>query len=375
MFSSVRRISALIALALLLPILAACGGGAATAPTTAPAPTDAPAPTTAAAATEAPTEASAPTEAATEAPTAEAAATAAPTTAAGAAVEPIELPAVTPAEVTGNIITAGSSTVFPLTERMAEVFGEDGFGGEITIDSIGTGGGFERFCTAGETDIANASRPIDEEETAACEAIGRTPIEFRVGTDALAVVVSNENTFLEELTLEQLGQIFSGQVTTWDQVDPSFPAEAIQLFSPGSDSGTYDYFVEEVLGDDEAGLQGSGAQFSENDNVLAQGVEGSPYAIGYFGYAYYAADTDRLKAIAIDGVQPNADTAEDGTYPLARPLFIYSAATILQEKPQVAAFINYYLTYVNDEITDVGYFPASVEALNEARQAWLDAQP
>lgn len=375
MFSPARRVSALLALALLLPILAACGGGAATAPTTAPAPTDAPAPTTAPAATEAPTTAPAATEAPTEAPTAAAAATEAPTAAAGGTTELIALPAVTPADVTGNIITAGSSTVFPLTERMVEVFREDGFGGEITIDSIGTGGGFERFCTAGETDVANASRPIDEEETAACAAINRTPIEFRVGTDALAVVVSNANTFLEELTLEQLGQVFSGQVTTWDQVDPSFPAERIQLFSPGSDSGTYDYFVEEVLGDDEAGLQGSGAQFSENDNVLAQGVEGSPYAIGYFGYAYYAADTDRLKAISIDGVLPNAETAEDGTYPLARPLFIYSDATIMQEKPQVAAFINYYLTYVNDEIIDVGYFPASAEAMNEARQAWLDAQP
>lgn len=375
MFSPARRVSALLALALLLPILAACGCGAATAPTTAPAPTDAPAPTTAPAATEAPTTAPAATEAPTEAPTAAAAATEAPTAAAGGTTELIALPAVTPADVTGNIITAGSSTVFPLTERMVEVFREDGFGGEITIDSIGTGGGFERFCTAGETDVANASRPIDEEETAACAAINRTPIEFRVGTDALAVVVSNANTFLEELTLEQLGQVFSGQVTTWDQVDPSFPAERIQLFSPGSDSGTYDYFVEEVLGDDEAGLQGSGAQFSENDNVLAQGVEGSPYAIGYFGYAYYAADTDRLKAISIDGVLPNAETAEDGTYPLARPLFIYSDATIMQEKPQVAAFINYYLTYVNDEIIDVGYFPASAEAMNEARQAWLDAQP
>jgi phosphate binding protein len=380
----VRRLIALPALALLLPVLVACGGGAASAPTAAPAAaTDAPAATTAPAATEAATTAPAATEAATAAPAATEAATTAPAagaattapTAAGATAGAVELPTVSPAEVTGNIITAGSSTVFPLTERMAEVFREDGFAGEITIDSIGTGGGFERFCTAGETDIANASRPIDEEETAACEAIGRTPIEFRVGTDALAVVVSNENTFLEALTLEQLGQIFSGQVKTWNEVDPSFPNEPIQLFSPGSDSGTYDYFVEEVLGDDETGLQGSGAQFSENDNVLAQGVEGSPFAIGYFGYAYYSADEDRLKAISIDGVLPNAETAEDGSYPLARPLFVYSDAKIMQEKPQVAAFINYYLTYVNDEIIGVGYFPASEEALNEARQAWLDAQP
>jgi phosphate transport system substrate-binding protein len=271
------------------------------------------------------------------------------------------------------VIVAGSSTVFPLTERMAEVFNEDGFAGEITIDSVGTGGGFERFCVAGETDISNASRAIEEDEVAACQAIGREPVEFRVGTDALAIAVSNSNDFLTDLSLEQLAQIFNGEVTTWDQVDPSYPAEAIQLFSPGSDSGTYDYFVEEVLGDDDSQLQASGAQFSENDNVLVQGVEGSPFAIGYFGYAYYAADEGRLKAVSIDGVLPDAETAESGDYPLARPLFIYSDATIMQEKPQVAAFINYYLTYVNDEILDVGYFPASEEALNEARQNWLDA--
>jgi phosphate transport system substrate-binding protein len=296
-----------------------------------------------------------------------------PPAAGGSTGAAVELPAVNPAEVTGDIITAGSSTVFPLTERMAEVFNEDGFAGEITIDSVGTGGGFERFCVAGETDISNASRAIEEDEVAACQAIGREPVEFRVGTDALAIAVSNSNDFLTDLSLEQLAQIFNGEVTTWDQVDPSYPAEAIQLFSPGSDSGTYDYFVEEVLGDDDSQLQASGAQFSENDNVLVQGVEGSPFAIGYFGYAYYAADEGRLKAVSIDGVLPDAETAESGDYPLARPLFIYSDATIMQEKPQVAAFINYYLTYVNDEILDVGYFPASEEALNEARQNWLDA--
>jgi phosphate binding protein len=185
--------------------------------------------------------------------------------------------------------------------------------------------------------------------------------------------VSAENTFITEITLEQLAQIFNGDVKTWDQVDPSYPAEAIQLFSPGSDSGTYDYFVEEVLGDDDTKLQGSGAQFSENDNVLAQGVEGSPYAIGYFGYAYYKAEGDKLKILNVDGIEPNDQTAESGDYPLARPLFIYSDATIMQEKPQVADFINFYLSFVNEEITDVGYFPASAETLEEAKQAWMTA--
>jgi phosphate transport system substrate-binding protein len=357
MTSTPKRFAALtLLLALLIPVLAACGG-AATTPTTAPAATDAPAATEVAAATEAPA------EAATEAATTE--------VGAGAAVE---LPEVDPASVTGDIISAGSSTVFPLSERMAEVFTEDGYTGQITIDSVGTGGGFERFCVAGETDIANASRPINDEEIASCQSIGREPIEFRVGTDALAVVVSAENDFLTELSLEQLAAIFNGEATTWADVDPSYPAEAIQLFSPGSDSGTYDYFVEAVLDDDDTALQGSGAQFSENDNVLVQGIEGSPYAIGYFGYAYYQENASALKILTVDGVEPTEVTAEDGSYPLSRPLFIYSDATVLQEKPQVASFINYYLTYVNDEIIDVGYFPASEEALNEAKQAWADAQ-
>jgi phosphate binding protein len=287
----------------------------------------------------------------------------------------VELPEVDPAAVEGNIITAGSSTVFPLTQRMAERFNDEGFAGEITIDSIGTGGGFERFCVAGETDIANASRPIEQDEIDACAALSpaRTPIEFRVGTDALAVVVSAENDFVTELTLEQLGQIFNGDAKAWNEVDPSFPAEAIQLFSPGSDSGTYDYFVEEVLGEDDTKLQASGAQFSENDNVLVQGVTGSPYAIGYFGYAYYAENTGTLKAISVDGVEPSQENVDNGTYPLARPLFVYSDAAILQEKPQVAAFINFYLSFVNDEVVDVGYFPAPAADLDAARQSWLDA--
>jgi len=299
-------------------------------------------------------------------------------------VEPIELPFVDPLSVTGDIVAAGSSTVYPLSERMVEVFTDEGYSGQITLDSIGSGAGIERFCVAGETDIANASRAIHEDEIAQCEEIGRTPIEFRVGTDAIAVVVSSANDFVTDLSIAQLGQIFSGAVTKWSEVDPSYPDQTIQVFSPGTDSGTFDYFVEAILeSDDGAALEGeaavsailgiSGIQLSEDDNVLVQGVEGSPYAIGYFGFAYYQENAEQLNALAVDGVTPNLDSAEDGSYPLARPLFMYSDATIMAEKPQVAAFINYYLTNVNNEIVDVGYFPASVEALNAAKQAWLDA--
>jgi phosphate transport system substrate-binding protein len=282
-----------------------------------------------------------------------------------------ELPVPDPFSVSGDIITAGSSTVFPLTERMAERYQSEGFVGQITIDSIGTGAGFERFCVAGETDISNASRPIEEDEVAACHSIGREPLEFRVGTDALAVVVNPANDFVSDLSLEQLAVAFS-TAETWADVDPSFPAEPIARYSPGTDSGTFDYFVEVVF-DEDAGpiLSSSGTQFSEDDNVLAQGVIGDQYAIGYFGYAFYVENAGELKILSIDEVEPTETTAEDGSYPLARPLSIYSAPSILQEKPQVADFINFHLTFVNEEIVDVGYFPASDEALNEARQNWL----
>ncbi len=339
----IKRIgSALIAATLILSVLTACGTAQpAAAPTTAPVVAVAPAPTVA--------------------------------PAAGGSASGVMLPEVDPAKATGNIVTAGSSTVFPLSQAMAERFKDEGYTGNITIDSIGTGAGFERFCKAGETDIANASRAIKKEELANCQAIGREPIEFRIGTDALAVVVSSENTFLKNITLEQLAKIYNGDVKTWDQVDPSYPKEAIKLFSPGSDSGTYDYFVEVVLNKDDKKLQAAGAQFSESDNVLVQGVEGSQYAIGYFGFAYYQADRGKLRAVSVEGVEPNLTTAEDGTYKLSRPLFVYTTAKILKEKPQVAAFISFYLSFVNEEIGKVGYFPAKAEVLDVAKQSLIDA--
>jgi phosphate transport system substrate-binding protein len=284
-----------------------------------------------------------------------------------------ELPAVDPLSLTGDVISAGSSTVFPLAERMAERFQNEGYGGRITIDSIGSGAGFSRFCEAGETDVSNASRPIREEEVANCEAIGRTPIEFRVGTDALAVSVSQDNDFVEDVTLEELALIFS-TAETWADVRSEWPAEPIQRFIPGTDSGTFDYFVEEVFDEDEEPILGaSNLQLSEDDNVLVQGIAGSPYAIGFFGYAYYQENQDIIRALSVEGVEPTAESAEDNSYPLSRPLFIYSDAGVMNEKPAVAGYINFFLTNVNDEIVDVGYFPASEAALNEAKAKWLAA--
>ena len=282
------------------------------------------------------------------------------------------LPGVNPLLVEGNIVGAGSSTVFPLSERLVERFKDEGFAGNITIDSIGSGAGFERFCTAGETDIANASRAIKAKEVDACGSIGRDPIEIRVGTDALAVVVSKDNTFADNVDLAQLASLFS-TAGNWSDVNPAWPNEPIQRFIPGTDSGTFDYFVEEVFDDDEEPILSAGnLQMSEDDNILVQGVLGGPFSVGFFGYTYYAENADKLRVLNIAGVEASKESVDDASYPLARPLFIYTTADIMLEKPQVAAFINFYLSYVNEEVVDVGYFPAKQAALDGAKQAWLD---
>jgi phosphate transport system substrate-binding protein len=256
---------------------------------------------------------------------------------------------------------------------MAERFQDEGYSGNITIDSIGSGAGYERFCVAGETDVSNASRAIKDSEVESCQAIGREPIEFRIGTDALAVTVSQENDFIDNATFEELALIF-GPAQKWSDVNPDWPDEDILRFIPGTDSGTFDYFVEAVFEEDEEPiLSASNTQLSEDDNILVQGVIGSPYAVGFFGYAYYDENRDVLRILNIEGVEPSGETVDSGDYPLARPLFMYSDAEIMNNKPQVAAYLNFILTYVNEEIVDVGYFPASAEALNAARQAWLDA--
>ncbi len=326
------------------------------------------------------------TPAPTPVPAAAAEPTAAPAEPTAAPVEaaaPAEmggLPEVNPLEVTGDIITAGSSTVFPLSEAVAERFRNEGYGGNITIDSIGTGAGFERFCKTGETDVSNASRAIKDSEVESCGQIGRTPVEFRVATDALAVVVNPENDWLSEgVTLEELAKLFSQETTNWSDVNPAWPNEPIKRFSPGTDSGTFDYFIEAVMDPafdkkgEEALLAAGNLQLSEDDNVLVQGVEGDKYAIGYFGFAYFVENEGKLLDVKVEGVEPTAATVDAGEYPLARPLFIYSDAKIMTEKPQVAAFINFYLTNASELATEVGYFPAPADALEGAVQAFLDA--
>jgi phosphate transport system substrate-binding protein len=283
------------------------------------------------------------------------------------------LPGVDPSKIKGNVITAGSSTVYPLSEAMASRLKKEGYADTISIDSIGSGAGFERFGKTGETDISNASVAIGAAQIEQAKAIGRTPIEFRVGTDALAVCVSSANDFAKDVTQAELAKIFS-TAALWSDVRSEWPAKEILRFSPGTDSGTFSYFVEHVYKKKkEPLLTAKNLQLSEDDHVLVQGIEGSPYAIGYFGYAYYQENKAKLKVLSIDGIEPTQATVDAGKYPLSRPLFLYSDAKIMKDKPQVAAFIAYYLTYVNDEIKKVGYFPANAEALKQAKQNWLDA--
>jgi phosphate transport system substrate-binding protein len=283
------------------------------------------------------------------------------------------LPGVNPLEVKGTITAAGSSTVFPLSERMIERFKNEGYSDNITLDSIGSGAGFERWAVQAESDISNASRPIKDKEVTAARGNGREPIEFRLGTDALAVVINPANDFASDVTLEELALIFSS-ADKWSDVNPSWPEKDIKRFIPGTDSGTFDYFVEEVFDKDkEPILSASNTQLSEDDNILVRAVEGDKYAVGFFGYAYYAENSDVIDVLSIEGVQPSSATVDNATYPLARPVFMYCSANIMQEKPQVAAFIAYYLTYVNEEIIDVGYFPAAKADIDEAKKNWMKA--
>lgn len=319
--------------------------------------------------------------------------------------DPIELPEVDPLSVIGDIAIAGSSTVEPVTVAMAARFNDDGFAGNIAIAETGTSAGFERFCKEGSTDISNASRAIKSSEREDCEAIGREVLEFLIGIDALTVAVSKDS-FVDQLKRSELIAIFTGEVTHWNEVNPAWPGKEIKLFTPGTDSGTFDYFGEAVLGkkgpykEREArfdALLAPNPTTSENDYTLIEGILGSDDAIGYFGFAYFVENEDALKAVALaddidfddDGnmvvipedrweaegiayVAPSRETAESGAYLLARPLFIYSTRNILAEKPQVAAFINYYLTNADEIVSEVGYFPVSTAALNAAKQDWLD---
>ena len=272
--------------------------------------------------------------------------------------------------LSGTIQIDGSSTVAPLSEAAAEQFQEENGGVRVVVGTSGTGGGFQKFC-AGETDISDASRPIKEEEAALCEQNGIAFEQVTVANDGLAVVVNPENDWAQCLTTEQLAAIWEpgSTVSNWNQVDPSFPDEPLSLFGPGTDSGTFDYFTEEING--EGGASRTDFQPAEDDNVIVQGVQGSRGALGYFGLSYVEENEGAIRALEVDGgdgcVAPSAETVLDGSYtPLGRPLFIYVSDQALA-RPEVAAFIDFYIE--NDEtIAEQALFiPLSDEQQEEAR--------
>jgi phosphate transport system substrate-binding protein len=282
--------------------------------------------------------------------------------------------------VSGEVVVDGSSTVQPLTAAAGEFFAEEQSGVNVSVATSGTGGGFEKFCQ-GQTDISNASRPIKDEEAALCEENGVEFTQLRVATDALTVVVSADNDFVQCLTVEELNTMWApeaeGEITTWDQVNADFPKEKLELYGPGTDSGTFDYFTDEING--EEGASRSDFNASEDDNVLVQGVAGSSNAVGYFGYTYFEENSDSLKAVEVDSgdgcVAPSAETAGDGSYtPLARPLFIYVSNSSYADKAQVSAFVDYFVE--NDgEISEAAQFiPLNEEQKGELEDSLAELQ-
>ena len=279
----------------------------------------------------------------------------------------------TPATAQQTIEIDGSSTVYPITEAMAEEFqSESGGKHRVTVGISGTGGGFKKFCR-GETHISDASRPIKESEREACKAAGIEFIELPVALDALTVMVNPENDWVDYLTVDELKKIWEpaaqDRVTNWSQVREGFPDRPLTLYGAGTDSGTYDYFTEAVVG--EEGASRGDFTASEDDNVLVQGIASDPNALGFFGLAYYVENQDKLKAVPIqppgggDPVEPSVEAARSGSYqPLSRPIFIYVNKQAADDLEAVQQFVEFYLNPDNAEllVEEVGYVPLPTDA-------------
>jgi len=280
--------------------------------------------------------------------------------------------------VSGATITAdGSSTVGPFTTKAAEDFRDVDADARITVGISGTGGGFERFCI-GETDISNASRGIKDEEAAICEENGVEYVELQVALDALTNVVNSENDWATCLTTDQLNAIWEpgSNVKSWSQVDPSFPDVPVRLFGPGTDSGTFDYFTDEING--EEGASRTDYSPSEDDNVIVQGVAGERGGLGYFGFTYYEENAETLKALEVDGgngcVAPSVAAAQDGSYtPLSRPLYIYVSQGSLDESDTLQEFVRFALENAQTIGEEAQYVPMSQTQLDEQLQKFEDA--
>lgn len=275
---------------------------------------------------------------------------------------------------TSSINIDGSSTVYPVTEAIAEEFRAVDPEVDVTIGVSGTGGGFKKF-GRGETDISNASRPIKENEKAIAEQNDIDYLELEVAYDGLAVVVNPENDWVDCITVEQLKKLWEpgaqGNITRWNQINPEWPDEEIHLFGPGVASGTFDYFTEAVVG--ESGSSRGDYTASEDDNVLVQGVSGDKYGLGFFGLAYFEENSDKLRMVAVDGgegcVEPSTETVSDGSYaPLSRPLFVYVNSSSVKNNPKVVDFINFYLDEAPSLLKDVGYVPLTDAEYKEQKE-------
>lgn len=254
--------------------------------------------------------------------------------------------------LSGKVVMDGSSTVFPIMEAVAEEFSAEQPDVEVTVGVSGTGGGFKRFVT-GETDFSNASREIKEEEAAEAEANGVEFTQLSVALDGLSLVVNPENDWAQDITIDELNKMWTDtNVKTWQDVRSDWPAEEITFFAPGKDSGTFDFFNEAVLDDTDIRQD---AQLSEDDNVLVTGVAGTKGAIGFFGYAYYIENEGTLRALAVEGVEPNQETINDLSYPLSREIYTYVNNASLNEKPQVAAFARFLNENAAELSEEVGY--------------------
>jgi phosphate transport system substrate-binding protein len=279
-------------------------------------------------------------------------------------------------DVSGTVLVDGSSTVYPMSTATAELIRQESPQLQVTVGEAGTGGGFERFC-AGETDISDASRPIEEDEKAACADAGIEYTELQVATDALTVVV-HRDLAVDCLTVDQLVALWEpgSKVDNWQDLDPSFPDQEIALFGPGTDSGTYDYLANDVIGAESEATRDD-YEASEDDNVLVQGVANTEGATAYFGYTYYEENADALKAVAIDSgdgcVAPSAETARDGSYtPLSRPLFIYVANAEYTDNAAVKAFVDFYIENLATIAEAAQFIPLSDEQYGET-QSRLEA--
>lgn len=266
--------------------------------------------------------------------------------------------------LSGEVSADGSSTVGPLTQAAAEKFNDQASNVHFTVDISGTGGGFKRFC-AGETDVQDASRAITDEEAALCKQNNVEWYVFEIAYDGITIVTNKENTWATCLTTDQLKHLWQkdGPANTWADLNSDWPGDTINLYGPGTDSGTFDFFVSAILGDSEIREDFTP---SEDDNVLVQGVAGDTNALGYFGLAYYEANTDTLNAVGVDSgdgkcVTPSQDTVRDGSYkPLSRPLFVYVKADSLK-RPEVQEFIRYYLNSAAELAPAVGYVASPAE--------------